>query len=187
MPGRIGAVLFSLVALVGLSGCSASYRLQYHGQVPDFELTSQTGRKITLADLKGKVWVADTIYTTCPGPCPMMSSHMSAVAREVASLANVRIVSFTVDPAHDTPDVLLPYSQRYHADPDRWFLLTGPQRVLNHVSLDGLHLSQVDGTLDHSIQFALVDANTIVRGYYSPFDREQVDRLIADIRSLAGS
>ena len=187
MPGRIMAALFSLVMFTGLAGCGASYRLQYYGQVPDFELTSQTGRKVTLADLKGKVWVADTIYTTCPGPCPMMSSHMSTVARAVASFANVRIVSFTVDPAHDTPDVLLPYSRRYHAAPDRWFFLTGSQGALNHVSLDGLHLSQVDGTLDHNIEFALVDANTIVRGYYSPFDREQLNRLIADARSLAGS
>lgn len=187
MASRIGAVLVSLFTLLGLEGCGASYRLQYYGQVPDFELTSQTGRKVTLADLKGKVWVADTIYTTCPGPCPMMSSHMSTVAREVASLANVRIVSFTVDPAHDTPAALLSYSQRYHAAPDRWFFLTGSQRALNHVSFDGLHLSQVDGTLNHNIEFALVDADTIVRGYYSPFDREQLNRLIADARSLAGS
>jgi protein SCO1 len=151
------------------------------------DLTSQTGRKIKLADLKGKVWVADMFYTTCPGPCPMMSLHMSTVARETASLGNVRIVSLTVDPEHDTPDVLRAYAQRYHASPDRWFFLTGPQLVLNHVGLDGLHLSLVDGTLDHSIEFALVDVHALVRGYYSPFDSEQMARLSADIRFLARS
>lgn len=112
---------------------------------------------------------------------------MAGVARETASLGNVRIVSLTVDPEHDTPDVLLAYAQRYHANPDRWFFLTGPQLVLNHVALDGLHLSLVDGTLGHSIEFALVDPHALVRGHYSPFDHEQMARLSADIRFLAGS
>ena len=182
----IRSLLVPLCALAGLTGC-ASHRLPYLGKVPDFTLTSQTGGKVTLADLKGKVWVADTFYTTCPGPCPMMSSHMSTVARQTASLANVRLVSLSVDPEHDTPAVLLAYAQRYHADPERWFFLTGPRLDLNHVSVDGLHLSIVDGTLDHNIKFALVDANALVRGYYNPFDRKQFAQLSSDIRSLAGS
>jgi protein SCO1/2 len=186
MPPRLLTVLVPLCALAGLAGCS-SRRLPYDGKVPDFSLTSQTGRKITLADLMGKIWVADTFYTTCPGPCPMMSSRMSTVAKETAYLGNVRIVSLSVDPEHDTPAVLLAYAQRYHANPDRWFFLTGPRLDLNHVSLDGLHLSVVDGTLDHNVKFALVDAHALVRGYYNPFDHKDMTQLGADIRSLAGS
>jgi protein SCO1/2 len=181
---RLPAVV---LALFGLTACGAQHRLKYFGQVPDFELTSQTGEKVRLADLKGKVWVADTFFTTCTGPCPMMSSRLRSVAKEVSSLANVRFVSFTVDPAHDTAQALLEYSRHFPATPGRWYFLTGPQDVLNKVSKDGLHLSQVDGSLDHSTEFALVDADTLVRGYYLPFDREELKRLIEDVRSLAGS
>jgi protein SCO1/2 len=155
--------------------------------VPDFELISQTGRKVDLADLKGKVWVADTVFTTCTGPCPMMSARMRRLALEFASVPNVRMVSFTVDPAHDTPGVLLEYSKHFPAAPNRWLFLTGEQSVLNRVSLDGLHLSHVDGSLDHSAEFVLVDADTLVRGFYFPFDKERLKQLTSDIRYLAGS
>ncbi len=175
-----------MIAAIGLTGC-ASHQLRYFGQVRDFELTSQTGRKITLADLKGKVWVADTFFTTCPGPCPMMSQRLHTIAKQVAALSNVRFVSITVDPAKDNPAALLEYSRHFDAAPDRWFFLTGPQSALNAVGMQSLHLSLVDGSLDHSTEFALVDADTLVRGYYLPFDRDQMKKLVEDIRSLAGS
>ena len=168
-------------------GCVRSRALDYYGKVPDFELTSQEGRKITLSDLTGKVWIADTMYTTCTGPCPMMSARMRTVARETASISNVRIVSFTVDPEHDTPEALLAYSKHFRAIPDRWFFLTGQASILDRVSKDGLRLSQVDGSLDHSTEFVLVDRNALVRGFYFPFDAGQLKRLIADARYLAGT
>jgi protein SCO1/2 len=181
------SLVIAAFALFGLSACGASHRLNYFGPVPDFELISQTGRKITLADLRGKVWVADTFFTTCTGPCPMMSAKLHRVEQAVGKLANVRFVSFTVDPAHDTQQAMLEYSGHFHAAPDRWFFLTGKQPVLNHVALDGLKLSKVDGSLDHSTEFVLVDADTMIRGYYFPFEKDQFERLIADVRSLAGS
>jgi len=181
----IVSALVWVSALAGLSGCSPLHKLPAYGQIQDFELVSQTGQTITLANLKGKVWIADTIYTTCPGPCPMMSSRLSSVAREVARLSNVRLVSLTVDPSHDTPDVLLDYSQRYHATPDRWLFLTGRQQMLNLVSENGLRLSPVDGSLERNIQFALVDANATVRGYYNAFDSARLKDLVTDTRQLA--
>jgi protein SCO1/2 len=182
-----GTVLIMAFALFGLTACGPSQRLKYFGQVPGFELISQTGRKITLSDLRGKVWVADTFFTTCTGPCPMMSAKLRRVEQSVSTLPNVRFVSFTVDPAHDTQQAMLEYSGHFHAAPDRWFFLTGAQSVLNHVALDGLKLSKVDGSLDHSTEFVLVDADTMIRGYYFPFEKDQFERLIADVRSLAGS
>lgn len=170
------------------AGCTASRRLDTYGNVPDFALTSQTGQKVTLADLKGKVWIADTIYTTCPGPCPMMSSRMSSIARQLGPIGNLRFVSFTVDPAHDTPEALLAYSRRYSGASNganaRWYFLTGPSQTLNHVSMDGLHLSPVNGSLEHNIEFALVDGKGMVRGYYSPFDPAGVKKLIDDVHYL---
>ena len=170
-----------------LTGCDASHRLKRFGTVPDFELISQTGRKVTLADLRGKVWVADTFFTTCTGPCPMMSARLRKVEQEVGALANVRVVSLTVDPAHDTSQAISEYAGHFHAEPDRWFFLTGTQDMLNHLCMKGLHLSKVDGSLDHSTEFALIDSSAEIRGYYFPFEQDQFRRLIADVRSLAGS
>ncbi len=173
--------------MIGITACGASHRLEYLGQAPNFELTSQTGQKVTLADLRGKVWVADTFFTTCTGPCPLMSAKLQKIEREVRALAKVRVVSFTVDPEHDTQKAMLEYSGHFHAEPDKWFFLTGTQAALNRVAMDGLHLSKVDGSLDHSTEFVLVDADTIIRGYYYPFEKDQFQRLIDDVRSLAGS
>ena len=185
-----GLIVCSAIVVCGfilLTGCDASHRLKRFGTVPDFELISQTGRKVTLADLRGKVWVADTFFTTCTGPCPMMSARLRKVEQEVGTLANVRVVSLTVDPSHDTPQAIFEYAGHFHAEPDRWFFLTGTQDMLNHLCMEGLHLSKVDGSLDHSTEFALIDSGAEIRGYYFPFEQEQIRRLIADVRSLAGA
>jgi protein SCO1/2 len=181
--------IFSMICLalpLLFCSCGPRHSLGDYGTVTDFDLISQMGRKTNLADLRGKVWVADTFFTTCTGPCPMMSARLQKVAREVAAIPNVRVVSFTVDPDHDTPQALLEYAGHFHASPDRWLFLTGAQPVLNRVSQDGLRLAPVDGSLDHSTRFVLVDGRARIRGYYSPFEQPQFDRLIADIRFLAG-
>ena len=189
MPAISGMSRYLTLALTlaGLTACGASHRLKDYGKVPNFELTSQTGQKIALADLKGKVWVADTIFTSCTGACPLMSAHMRELASAVAALPNVRIISLTVDPEHDTPEALLAYAHNVRAASDRWYFLTGPQAALNQVTMDGLHLSQVDGTLEHSTKFVLVDAAGSIRGYYLSSEREDMDKLVADVRWLAGS
>jgi len=116
-----------------------------------------------------------------------MSARLRKVEQEVGALANVRVVSLTVDPAHDTSQAISEYAGHFHAEPDRWFFLTGTQDMLNHLCMKGLHLSKVDGSLDHSTEFALIDSSAEIRGYYFPFEQDQFRRLIADVRSLAGS
>jgi len=152
--------------LLFLAGCH-TYHPSVLGEVPDFQLTSQTGATLTRQSLLGHVWVADFIFTTCPGPCPMMSSRMRQLQTATASTPDVQLVSFTVDPAHDTPEVLAAYSKHFLAQPQRWHFLTGSQAALNHLGLDGFHLNAVDGSLDHSTRFALVDRSAHIRGYYS--------------------
>src|ERR1700722_7150048 len=99
------AVAALAVALVGCSGRVTP--LQILGEVPQFELVSQDGQLFDSRTLAGKIWVADFIYTTCPGPCPRMTSQMrevqDAVLKIPHDIADVRLVSFTVDPAEDTP------------------------------------------------------------------------------------
>src|SRR5262249_56654554 len=107
-----------------LFGCAQKNPpLPVYGQVPPFELTSETGQPFDSKSLAGKVWVADLIYTTCPGPCPRMSSLMREVQQASSALPDVRLISFTVDPEHDTPEVLARYAARYQAQPDRWRFL----------------------------------------------------------------
>jgi protein SCO1/2 len=167
-----------------LASCAVRSSLPVLGDVPDFELTAQTGQSITRQMLDGHVWVADFVYTTCPGPCPMMSSRMSQVQKATADLPDVKLVSFTVDPAHDTPPVLAEYAKHFLAEPDRWYFLTGPQSTLNRLGLQGFKLNPVDGNLDHSTRFVLVDRKARIRGYYQFTDDDFPKRLLADVRQV---
>lgn len=175
----------ALVASVVLTLAACAHRqLPVLGQIPPFRLTSQDGRPFDSASLAGKVWVADFIFTTCPGPCPMMSSHMRRIQTETAALHDVRLLSFTVDPAHDTPEVLAAYSKHFLAQSGRWFFLTGDQKKLNDLGLNAFHLNAVDGSLDHSTRFALIDRNCRIRGYYGFSDDDFPQRLLTDLRQL---
>jgi protein SCO1/2 len=182
------AVAISSIALgtLGLAGCSARASLPSYAVVPDFSLTDQTGAEFASAkSLDGQVWVADFIFTNCTGPCPRMSSQMHQVEKALSGTDGVRFVSFTVDPARDTPQVLAEYSHRFLADPNRWFFLTGSTKTLQHLSRDVFMLGDVDGTLEHSTRFVLVDRMSRVRGFYLTSDADAIPRLISDARSLA--
>jgi protein SCO1/2 len=155
------------------------------GEVPQFTLISETGQPFDSHSLDGHIWVADFIYTTCDGPCPMMSTQMRRVQEQTAAeYSDVRFVSFTVDPAHDSPEVLAAYAKHYNRDPNRWFFLTGEQKLLNAVSLDAFKLNSVDGSMTHSTRFALVDRQRRIRGYYITGEDGFMPRLMHDIRQL---
>lgn len=175
-----------MAALVGLllTACARRPPLPILGQVPDFQLTSQSGRPFDSRSLVGRVWVADFIYTTCPGPCPMMSSQMNRVQARAAGTAGVEMVSFTVDPAHDTPEVLAAYARHFKADPARWHFLTGSRPVLNDLGFNAFHLNAVDGSLEHSTRFVLVDRRRRIRGYYLTSEDDFLARLLQDIARL---
>jgi protein SCO1/2 len=129
--------------------------------------------------------VADFIYTTCTGPCPMMTSPMRHVQASTAEIPEVRLVSFTVDPAHDTPPALAEYAGRFKAQPGRWYFLTGDAAPLNDLGRSAFHLNSVDGSLVHSTRFTLVDRQGRIRGYYSTDEDGFMPKLLSDIRRLA--
>jgi protein SCO1/2 len=97
----------------------------------------------------------------------------------------IRLVSFTVDPAHDTPPVLADYAKRFGAQPGVWFFLTGPEEALHHLSRDAFMLGDVNGSLEHSTRFVLVDRRSRIRGFYLTSEPDAITRLIADTKSLA--
>ncbi len=179
----VAAVLAAL--LLGLAGCARQAALPVYGHVPPFVLTSQTGAAFDSKLLDGKIWVADFFFTSCMGPCPRMSAQMHSVQKRTADLAGVNLVSFTVDPEHDTPPVLAAYAQRFRAEPGRWVLLTGSPETLNALDRDAFKMGNVDGSFTHSTLFALVDRRGFIRGYYHTEEGASLDPLIAGIRRLA--
>ena len=182
-----GGASFALVAglLLNYSACSRREPLGEFNLIPPFELVDQTGAPFSsVAQLAGKVWIADFVFTNCNGPCPRMGSQMRQVQKALAGVQDVRLVSFTVDPARDTPNVLAAYAQRYSAQPGRWYFLTGSPATLNALSLDAFMLSRLTTQLDHSTRFVLVDRRGRVRKYYDTTEAGSIDALIADARDL---
>jgi len=167
-----------------LASCSQPKPLDILGQVPNFQLTDQSGQPFDSKSLAGHIWVADFIYTTCDGPCPMMTSHMRRLQNQTAETPDVKLVSFTVDPVHDTPPVLAAYAKQFKADPNRWVFLTGDQPRLNDIALSGFKLNSVDGSMTHSTRFVLVDPKGRIRGYYITGEDAFLPRLMHDIRQL---
>lgn len=158
-----------------------------YGTVPDFELINQNGQRFGLAQLKGKIWIADFIFTTCRGPCPIISARMSELQTPLAK-SDVRLVSVTVDPTTDTPNVLRNYAAALQADPARWDFLTGAQSDIYRLCRDGFKLA-VSGSGEtaapvHSTRMVLVDRHGEIRGYYDAIDPDGITKLIADTSHL---
>src|SRR5229473_4394451 len=146
--------------------------VSFYGTVPEFVLLNQDGKNFGSAQLRGKIWIADFIYTTCPGPCPMISTRMSELQKPLEK-TDVHLVSFTVDPAKDTPQVLQTYAEKLGAEPGRWDFLTGPQSTIYNLSRNGFKLAVADGSDEkgtpvHSTRIILVDRHGAIRGYKKP-------------------
>ncbi|HWP24421.1 MAG TPA: SCO family protein [Candidatus Binatia bacterium] len=163
-----------------------------YGSVPDFSLTERSGTAVSSADLRGQIWIADFIYTRCTDTCPLQTATMAKLQEEYAGRPNVRLVSFSVDPEHDTPAVLTQYAARYRADPRRWYFLTGQREPVMRLIRDGFHLSvgtfpadsEISGMIPHSPRFVLIDPQGRIRGYYDTRDHQAWVRLKNDIDRL---
>jgi cytochrome oxidase Cu insertion factor (SCO1/SenC/PrrC family) len=117
-----------------------------YGSVPDFTLVDQHNHPLRKTDLEGKIWVANFMFTNCPDECPLMTAAIAQLQSDLADVLELRLVSITVDPERDTPAVLAQYAQRFQADPQRWFFLTGDKRAIYHLARQGFRLGIVDPT-----------------------------------------
>jgi protein SCO1/2 len=159
-----------------------------YGRVPSFQLVNQNGQSFGSTQLAGKIWIADFIYTTCPGPCPMISTRMSELQKPLEK-TDVHLVSFSVDPEKDKPEVLRGYAEKLHADPKRWDFLTGPKSTIYDLSHNGFKLAVSDGSDEaripvHSTRMALVDRHGQIRGYYEATEADAITKLLADTSHL---
>ena len=165
--------------------------LKQFGSVPQFSLIEKDRREVALSDLKGKIWVVNFIYTNCPDTCPIQSAQMRQLQEDFQSEKDLRLVSITVDPARDTPEVLSEYAKRFGADPARWFFLTGKKETIYKLAQEGFHLGAVElphekkpesgATHTHSPRFVVVDREAQIRGYYVSTDAEAMKRLPRDL------
>lgn len=173
-------------------GDEASSPLPELGTIPELRLTDQRGEAFTPAALDGP-WLAAFMFTRCPTVCPLITARM----REVQHLAKeqqvpLKLVSFSVDPDHDTPAVLSAYAERYGVDQASWFFVTGDNVVIRSAAEQGFKVS-VEGTanpavadfgISHGSHLVLVDGQRKIRGYYRSSEPESVARIVRDARRL---
>jgi protein SCO1/2 len=161
--------------------------------VPEFQLTDQNGESFDPEKLRGQVWVANFIFTRCPTICPLFTQKMQQIQHRGRGLGQYfHLVSFTVDPEHDTPEVLADYARKHRVSPRMWSFLTGPRHELQRIIVDGMKIHMERGadpddlmSIGHGSHFVLVDTELRVRGYYQFNDPGAVDTLLRDAGLLA--
>jgi protein SCO1/2 len=180
----------TLVTLALAAPAAEPSRLAVIRQAPDFTLTTQAGDDLRLSDLKGKVLLVSFVFTTCSGSCPATTHRMGQVQQVLkenglAKDDRVRLLSITLDPARDTPEVLRNYMKLYDADPAGWTFLTGPrERVDRAVAAWGMWARPAaSGQLDHPSRVFLVDQKGRIREIYN-LDFFKAAWVLDDLRLL---
>lgn len=169
-------------------------------ELPAFKLTDEHGRAFGRADLEGRVWIADFVFTSCADACPRLTQKLKHVQDRLVPLeqgGNIGLLSISVDPERDNPDKLLQYAQTFGARDGLWRFLTGPQAEVERTVVKGFHMAMaklpvpaeardVHGEafdIMHGEKLVLVDRRGQIRGYY---DADDQDRLLRDARTLTG-
>ena len=166
------------------------------GALPDFSLMERSGRNVSRSDLLGRVSVVDFIFTSCSAQCPAVTAQMVKLQEyALPRWPEIRLVSLTVDPERDTPEVLAGYARSFAADPKRWWFLTGARTALDDLIRNGFKVAgassiPVDTSPDavlHSVSMVLVDPEARIRGYYQSTDAVEMTKLRKDLAALARS
>ena len=167
---------------------SIQYVKKYH-RIGDFSLTNQNNKNISHLDYDDHIYVADFFFTTCPSICPIMTENMVYLQSLVNDLTEVKLLSFSVTPEIDTPEVLKAYAQQKGINDSRWNLLTGDKKEIYKLARQSYLVVQEDGNGDehdmiHTENFVLIDKQRRIRGYYDGTQREDMDQIRADIDIL---
>jgi protein SCO1 len=183
---RTRALLFPITAaLIFPIGCANRVsRLPNYGTVPSFKMTDSEGHDFDSKVLRGKVWIVDFIYTSCPGPCPTMTSQMRKLQEQVSGEDDVRLVSISVDPQHDSARALNDFAHRFGGPTDNWTFLTGSPETIHRLAYEVFHVGDLIGNMDHSTKFVLVDKRGNIRGYCSSLGTEDIAATLKDVAAL---
>jgi protein SCO1 len=189
------AVALVVVSTAAIAMLRRKVELPRYGAVPSFTLTDGAGQPFGTAQLDGHVWVIDFIFTTCAEVCPRMTEEMSRLQSWLINRSldqRVRLVSVSVDPERDTPEKLRAYAHQFHARPDTWTFVTGPQQTIEDAVVRGFKIgvsrekddSQDGFAIVHGTKFVLVDDKRQIRGYYDTSDSAAMAKLRADAEAL---
>ena len=167
---------------------SIQYVKKYH-RINDFSLTNQNKENITHFDYDDHIYVADFFFTTCPSICPIMTENMVYLQSLLNDLPEIKLLSFSVTPEIDTPEVLKAYAQQKGVNDSRWNLLTGNKKEIYNLARRSYLVVQQDGNGDkhdmiHTENFVLIDKQRRIRGYYDGTQRNAMDQIRADIDIL---
>jgi cytochrome oxidase Cu insertion factor (SCO1/SenC/PrrC family) len=185
LAGSVAAFFFK--SEIDAIRSSSAHRLET-ARAPSFSLTERNGRTVTDGDLKGRVWVADFIFTNCEGPCPILSAGMRGLQDALSPDWPVTLVSFTVDPERDSPMVLSAYADRFGADPDRWLFLTGETDQIYRVIQDGFRLAvappEGSDQVLHSLRWVVVDSEGRIRKMYDGTEEGVHGKVMKELKQL---
>jgi cytochrome oxidase Cu insertion factor (SCO1/SenC/PrrC family) len=212
--------LFVIIAVVmclilGTGFCVLLFVLNYRGQLPetasgglpdaqptlivpdhprklvDFSLTDRTGRTVTRSDLDGKILVVDFLFTSCSLTCPVVNSQMEQIQQQMTNQPDVKLVSITVDPRDDTPEVLEKYGERFAADTNRWLLLTGKKTALYDLIGKSFLAQDADnpfgnmpGNFAHTERIAVMDSRGNLQGYFDGLNQNTAGAVVEEIAKL---
>ena len=171
-----------------------SIALPIYSKVADFTLTNQINKVVTMEDLRGKIWIADIIFTRCAGPCPQMTRNMRALQDALDGDGSVMFISLTTDPVFDTPEVLERYGKKFDVDPDEWWLLTGSKVEIARLAVDGLKLTAIqkeagqqedpNDLFIHSTLFVVVDQQGRLRAAIEGMEPQAEQKTVEAVRKL---
>lgn len=165
-------------------------------QIPPYELIDQNGQKFSSEQTKGKIYVADFFFTRCGTICPKISNNLTRIQSIFSADTNVIIVSHSVDPKHDSSEVLQKYAQKYDAKYGKWYFLTGEKKTIYDIAIKGYKLpvadaseydnkiKSIDETFIHSEKLLLIDKEGYIRGIYDGTYSPDVERLIGEVKVL---
>jgi protein SCO1 len=164
------------------------YDTAWH-HVSNMEFTNQFGKKVSFADLKGKIIVLDFFFTRCPSICPRLAKAMKRLQNSFTNNDSiVQFISISVDPVHDSVPELRKWAEKFNVDPDSWWLLTGNRDSIYNFGIHEIKASIADVNVDtafiHTEDFFLLDKERVIRGWYNGFDSIAQKKLVRDIPLL---
>lgn len=191
---------FLFIAFTCWACSSSSKKLPYidlhqtgtgqHYTIPNFSFENHDGKVITNEFLKGKIYIADFFFTSCPGICPIMQNQLIRVQKAYEGNENIVFLSHSLDPENDSKEVLKNYADRLGANTQNWYFVRGTEEQTYKMAGQGGYFisakadENAPGGIDHSGRFILVDKDGHIRNYYEGTEEEDVDRLINDLKIL---
>jgi protein SCO1/2 len=184
--GLGAAILVAVVILHKSQTPTVTVKLPVHAQVKNFDFTDHDGKPFTARSFAGKVWVIDFFFTSCQGPCPLLTQNMLTLHKALMDEDDFCQLSVTVDPKRDSIERLRSYAQEHEIDTGRWRFLRSDLKSTIAVLKDVFELPAGEDPNMHTTRFVLIDQQGRIRGYYQGADRASLVALKRDVRALLG-